>query len=48
VEAILAEALIQHVICNRREETLSTGMYSARLTRRNGKIKDTKDHARLS
>jgi len=47
METGLAEAIIEDIICNRWEKTLSMMMYLARLTCLT-KIKDTKDHARLS
>jgi hypothetical protein len=40
-------SLSTHVTCNRVEQTLSTQLYSARLTRQE-KRKDSKDYARFS
>ena len=51
VQAVLTVSIEYLAICNNiGNRTLSTRMYSARLTRpkpENKKVKDTKDHARL-
>jgi hypothetical protein len=49
IQVVNAIAVVHLTICNNnRNNALSTGRYSARLTRLKPKISDTKEHVRLS
>ena len=47
IEAVLAKAVINCIIYNNGNKTLSTRRYSARLTRHKPEINDSEDYARL-
>jgi hypothetical protein len=48
VEAVLTEALIKHVICNSKEINPEYWNVLSKTYPSKWKIRDTKDHARLS